>query len=134
LNRDAVSRHFELRGTRDSKYAFLSNASNGTNPWTDIEPEPEEYFFLPFKSESYAANISRYYPLNEAMPINSSGMVTARDAVTIWHSKSELIAFLDKFVKMSPEVARKSFNLGKDTKDWSIERAQRDAGVGAVVG
>lgn len=122
-------RHFELRGSRESKYHSLSSASSVSFPWREIAPEAQEYFFLPFNSE-LRSEYNQYYALSEAMPINSSGMVTARDAVTIWHSKAELLAFLDRFGKMSPSVARKEFKLGDDTKDWSVERAQRDVGTG----
>ncbi|MCE7529015.1 type ISP restriction/modification enzyme [Polynucleobacter sp. IMCC 29146] len=60
------------------------------------------------------------------MPINSSGMVTARDGITIWIDKKSFESFLKKFIQLSADDVRSEYKLGDDTKDWSIERAQAD--------
>ena len=118
-------KYISLKGLREVKYKWLKEASLSTTNWVDVEPKPDEYFLLPFDS-NLRKEFLNWPSIDEIMPVNSSGIVTARDAITIWLNKDELSKFLSRFSKIPSESAREEYQLGSDTKDWSVERAQKD--------
>jgi predicted helicase len=122
---ESVVKHTELRGLRQTKYDWLSRTSTETASWKVVHPVPEEYFFIPFDAERRSEWRS-WTGIQDIMPIYSSGMVTARDAVTIWFDKTDLFGFLKRFSQLDEQSARREFDLGGDTKDWSVKRAQSD--------
>ena len=60
------------------------------------------------------------------MPVNSVGVVTARDGLTIRWSRDEVIPTIQDFASLSTETARSRYNLGNDTRDWKVGFAQQD--------
>lgn len=60
------------------------------------------------------------------MPINSVGIVTARDELTIWNTPEAVWETVSDFVSRSPEDAREKYDLGPDARDWKVELAQKD--------
>jgi predicted helicase len=64
--------------------------------------------------------------VQELFPVNSVGVVTARDSLTIQHTKEELIKTIKDFVRLDTETARDKFNLGHDARDWSVAGAKKD--------
>lgn len=117
--------HFDSYGTRKIKYDWLSNNSSSTTEFVDMYPETPYYFLYPRDIEQI-----RYYKdwpsIVEIFPVNSTGIVTARDSLTIDESKEKLWTRINVFSKSDVEIARVAFNLGKDTRDWKIELAQND--------
>ena len=67
-----------------------------------------------------------FLKINDIFPVNSVGIVTARDNLTIKCSPDEVWTTVLNFSKMDPELAREAYNLGKDAKDWKVELAQKD--------
>jgi predicted helicase len=66
------------------------------------------------------------WKITEIVPVNSVGIVTARDSLTIHWSKDEILRTISDFVSLLPEEARQKYNLGKDVRDWRIDWAQED--------
>ena len=60
------------------------------------------------------------------MPVNSVGIVTARDSLTIHWSQQEIWDTVNNFASLDSEEARETYNLGKDSNDWKISLAQKD--------
>jgi hypothetical protein len=60
------------------------------------------------------------------MPVSSVGIVTARDSLTLAWDKDEIWNRVLNFSRLSPEEARRRFNLPADAHDWRIEDAQED--------
>ena len=60
------------------------------------------------------------------MTINSVGIVTARDYLTIQWTAEEVEKIINNFVSLSEENAREKYKLGKDTRDWKVSFAQDD--------
>lgn len=63
------------------------------------------------------------------MTLNSNGIVTARDSLTIADSKAEIQTRVKEFANGQPEVMRAKFALGKDVRDWKVEWAQADVAI-----
>jgi len=60
------------------------------------------------------------------MPVNSVGIVTARDSLTIHWTADDAWRTVQNFAALSIEDARDRFDLGPDSQDWQIKLAQKD--------
>jgi predicted helicase len=72
--------------------------------------------------EEYEQN----WKITEAMPVNSVGIVTARDALTIHFTLEDAWRTVQDFAKLPIETAREKYDLGKDARDWKVDFAQKD--------
>lgn len=117
--------HYDVYGLREQKYAFLWENSLQTIPYQTLAPAAPYYFFTPkdFMAKSdYQAGFS----ISDLFPVNSIGIVTARDALTIQDTKPALRAVIHDFVAMDVETARRHYALGEDVRDWKVQWAQQD--------
>jgi predicted helicase len=64
--------------------------------------------------------------VTEIFPVNSVGIVTARDNLTIRWTPDEMWTTVLTFSQLSEELARTAFQLGKDARDWKVSLAQQD--------
>ena len=64
--------------------------------------------------------------MTDAMPVNSVGIVTARDSLTIHWSAEDAWRTVQEFAALPIEAARDKFDLGNDSQDWSVKLAQAD--------
>ena len=117
--------HADLWGDRQAKYAKLSSTSVVETEWTEIAPKAPGYLFAPRES-TIGDEYDDGYAINEIFPVNSIGIATARDSLTIHFSAEELAQIVSDFISLDPEVARAKYGLGKDVSDWGVARAQKD--------
>jgi very-short-patch-repair endonuclease len=117
--------HAPLYGRRTDKYAWLDTHDLSTASYQPITPEPPSYFFTPRQTQHLQAY--RSWPsVTEIFPVNSVGIVTARDALTIRWTPDEMWTTVLTFSQLSEELARTAFQLGKDARDWKVGLAQQD--------
>lgn len=117
--------HADLWGDRASKYeALWANGLTG-EPWHKLEHRAPQY---PLGRRDYSldATYQAGFGVHEFMPVNSVGIVTSRDALTIDMDKQALWDRVQDFVKLDAEKAREKYALGKDVQDWSVQAAQKD--------
>ncbi|MCY4170098.1 MAG: hypothetical protein OXF08_00690 [Bacteroidetes bacterium] len=127
---ETKTKHFDLWGNRENnhdegKYQFLEQNSLLTTPWSSIEPLTPGWFLIPYDHElrkDYESGIK----LTDIFPLNSVGIVTARDKLTIQFTEESMRNVLEKFVNLEVEEARLKFNLSKDSRDWKVALAQKD--------
>lgn len=115
----------DLFGLRDDKYEWLEcNGDNGAD-WKELKPQSPFYFF---KEQDYDLNevYQKYISVNDLFPVNSIGIITARDHFTIHWNESEAWRTVERFKNLSIEEARTLFELGEDSRDWQVELAQKD--------
>jgi hypothetical protein len=117
--------HAELHGRRERKYAYLSTETLASVNWSRLEPSPPEYVLKP-RDADVAAEFSRFPSLGKVFPINSVGLLTARDNLCIQFTPEQAWAVVNRFIGESSEAARAEFDLGDDARDWGVERAQLD--------
>ncbi|MDD3536560.1 MAG: DNA methyltransferase, partial [Candidatus Cloacimonetes bacterium] len=116
--------HQELYGLREDKFDWLNSKRFSSRNYKVIKPKAPFYLFRPeTKGSEYYL---KWHSLPEIFPINSVGIVTARDGLTIKESEQELRNTIHQFAALEPEMARIAYRLGKDARDWKIEWAQRD--------
>ena len=78
------------------------------------------------RDEALQAKYRRFPSISEIFPVNSVGIVTARDRLTIRWSEQEAWDTVRAFSGMDSELAREAYELGKDAQDWKVEWAQKD--------
>jgi len=117
--------HFDVWGNREFKYDWLSSNDIKTTKWIKIKPKSEFYLFIP-RDEGLLKQYERYPKVIDIFPVNSVGIVTARDNLTIKWNKEEMWKTVLNFSKLDTELARQAYNLGDDVRDWKVELAQKD--------
>jgi len=117
--------HADLYGTRESKYASLAENDVSTTHWQPLKPQAPFYLFIP-QDETLRAEYELGWKITDIMPVNSVGIVTARDALTIHWSREDIWRAVNDFANLPIEVAREKFALGKDARDWQVALAQAD--------
>lgn len=117
--------HSELSGARESKYAVLSKQDARKTAWKPLAPTRPFLLFAP-RDSNLEAEYMAFWKLTDIMPVNSVGIVTARDALTIHWSEAEVWKSVRDFAAMKPEEAREHYDLGPDARDWKVAMAQSD--------
>ena len=115
--------HADLVGLRQSKYETLM--TQGLQLLAPFTPSGERLQLVRSDS-SGIAEYERGWPLPVIAPINSVGIVTARDALCIQFSEKQAWDTVRDFAKREVEDARQVYALGKDARDWQVTLAQKD--------
>ncbi|RLL82913.1 hypothetical protein CN13_05960 [Petrotoga sp. HKA.pet.4.5] len=115
----------DLWGLREDKYRWLDRHSIDNVNWQEVKPISPFYFFVP-KDTSLEEEYNKFWKITDIFPVNSVGVVTARDHFTIKWKPEDAWTTVTEFVQMSPEEARTRFILRKDVRDWKVVFAQKD--------
>ena len=115
----------DLYGTRKYKYDYLDSNDIASIQWNEIEPQSNNYFFVN-KNFDNMLEYEKGFSINDMFPVNSVGIVTGRDNLAIQMTKDKMKNVLNDFSVLETEVARNKYNLGKDSRDWSVKKAQED--------
>lgn len=117
--------HGDLWGQREQKYQALFDSTLCSFPWQTITPQEPQFAFIP-RDYALEEQYQQGFAVHEFMPVNSVGIVTARDALTIDSDKDILWQRVQDFAQLDTEEARLKYNLGKDVQDWQVGSAQKD--------
>ena len=117
--------HADLYGLREVKYDWLENNCLQQKNYKTIEPE-SPYYFLVRRDTDKIKKYLTWKAINEIFPVNSNGLFTARDNLTIKWSEHEVYNTVLNFSKMDTELARQAYQLGDDSRDWKVKLAQKD--------
>jgi predicted helicase len=121
----ASVRHAEQWGLRSEKYTWLSNHDLGKTKWQKLDPKSESYLFVP-QDGVLKKQYESFAKMTSIFSVSNVGIVTARDSLTIQWTPDEVWRTVTVFSRMDPELARRSYGLGKDAKDWKVSLAQKD--------
>jgi len=122
--------HADLYGLRKGKYGKYEWLSkNDIRPtdtdWTELSPNSPYYFFVE-RDESARKEYETGWKINEVIPENNVGIVTARDGLTIKQTAKDVWETVNDFASLPPEEARSKYSLGKDVQSWKVHLAQAD--------
>lgn len=113
--------HSEIYGLRETKYNWLNKHSIKNVKWQKIYPRPEFYLFIP--TDDKLANHYYSFPkITEIFPVNSVGIVTARDNFVIDFEKKELERRIKQFIdpKVDDEILKQTYGLSEN-QNWKIK-------------
>ena len=117
--------HAHCWGERADKYGWLLDHGAAHSEWTAVVPRREFYLFKTFgnaETEEY----EEWPSIADVFPVNSVGIVTARDALTVQWSAEDVWDVVSDVARSDPEEVRDEYGLGKDVRDWRVEWAQED--------
>ena len=117
--------HADLYGLRKEKYSVLDASDFGVTEWQELVPSSPNYYFVP-EDDELREEYERGWKVTEIMPVNSLGIATARDSLSIRDTPELTWKMIQEFSSVTVEEARHIFNLGKDSPDWSVGSAQAD--------
>ena len=117
---------YDLYGEREYKYQYLLDNSIDTIPFTHLKKVESPMYFMVKRDFEAEKLYKKGFSVRELFPLNSIGIVTARDKFTIHHSSTDLKDTVCKFLSLNDEDARVEFNLGKDVRDWKVSYARAD--------
>lgn len=127
-------KHIDLYGLRQNKYEWLYATGVETTEWNSLLPTSPFYFYVPRDT----ANEDEYqsgWIVTDVMPVNSSGIVTARDSLVIDFDRKELSERITRLAdpdKTDSEI-RGVFFQGKgspkyppgDSRGWKLPSARK---------
>jgi Type ISP C-terminal specificity domain len=117
--------HAHLHGDRETKYNRLMRSTISDTTWSELLPQKPFYLLIPQDNQLFS-EYDQGWKITEIMPVNSVGIVTARDALTIHWTKEEAWKTVNEFASLQPEQAREKYELGNDARDWKVSMAQSD--------
>ena len=120
--------HHDRWGPREGdggKYAWLAGNDVDTTGWTELAPRSPDYLFVP-RDEALADEYGAGWKLTDVMPLNSTGIVTARDKLAIQWTEADMSRTVREFGELLEEAARERWRLGPDSRDWKVALAQED--------
>lgn len=126
--------HADLWGSREEKYAWLEKHDVGNTRFAALNPDSPYYFFEP-QNTDYRAEYDCCWKINEAMPLNCAGFITARDHFVVDIDKDALLSRISDFAdsKRTDAAIRAAYFSGRgsgkypdgDTRGWKVPVARR---------
>lgn len=125
--------HADLWGLRSDKYDWLAERSVERTEWEEVRPDGPFYLFKPFDK----SDVGDYYDwpaINKVMPVNVTGVVTARDGFVIDFEREALMARIGDLRdgSLSDQALREKYFAGKgskkyppgDSRGWKLPEAR----------
>ena len=126
--------HCDIYGKRQDKYDYLTENSLSSTAFKRLEPNEPFYFFVP-RDESNRVEYERGFRMEDIFPLNTTGVVTARDGLVIDIDKEALYQRIKTFCNMEhsdTDVRGMFFGSKKDgkypagdTRGWSLSTARK---------
>jgi len=118
--------HAHLYGSREAKYDWLSSHALDTAGYQPITPESPYYFFTPRETQNLQAYQS-WPRITEVFPVNSVGIVTARDGFAIAFDRTQLqnrVLQFQNIQGLPDQLLAQAYGL-KDKAGWSLASARK---------
>jgi len=127
-------KHIDLWGDRGSKYDALLDGSINSLVFNDVNYTKPYYFFLP-KNDTSKFEYENGFKIDELLPTNVTGIVTARDSVVIDMDSKKLLEKINMFCneKYTDNEIRQFFfpnksegkYLAGDSRGWELATARQ---------
>ncbi|GHU21568.1 hypothetical protein FACS189472_14290 [Alphaproteobacteria bacterium] len=117
--------HVDLYGRRKEKYAGLLDGDLESMGFKKIAYESPYYFFVP-KDFVEKDEYNKGFGIKDLFALNSSGIQTARDELTIKNTEEEVQKTIFDFADLATKEAREKYELKNDGRDWTILQTQQD--------
>lgn len=114
-------------GLREEKYTWLEKHDFGNTEWQELLPVAPTYYFVPKNTEGLLT-YQNYMSVQEIFPVNSVGIVTARDEFVIDFGKTPLEVRMRAFRDASEgdEFIESAYGIkDKPTFHWYIKDARK---------
>ncbi len=123
--------HADLWGKRLDKYKASARETIKSVEWLELKPVSPFYLFIPQDRDLWG-EYEKGWKVTDIFPVNSVGIVTARDRLAIQFDEKTMFETVKDFASLDVEAAREKYRLGKDVKDWKVHLAQADINETAI--
>jgi predicted helicase len=127
-------KRYELWGMRDSKYDWLAKHTVAQTEFSPLKPDSPYYFFIP-QNNANRTEYDNCWKINDVMPVNYPGFITARDHFVVDVDKGDLLERIGNFrnLKSSDAEIRTTYFEGcgsskypdGDTRGWKLPMARK---------
>jgi predicted helicase len=116
--------HNDLFGERENKYKWLNKHELKIKDYDKLKPESPWYFFIE-RNTKEIEHFNDWMKVNEIFPENVTGVLTARDDLTIGFNKGILEARIRQFrdLRFDDNFIRSAYNV-KDNAEWKMTVAR----------
>ncbi|MCK9399774.1 MAG: N-6 DNA methylase [Bacteroidales bacterium] len=116
--------HFDLFGTREVKYDFLSENTVKIFDWKELDYKEPYFFFVPkdFTKEDKYFN---GFCISSLFQETNSGIQTKIDRLAIHFRQNELLAVINDFKTLSEIELKNKYQI-IDTSGWSVKKAKQE--------
>lgn len=115
--------HYDLYGSRESKYQFLQDNTLNQTPFEKL-PNVAPMYFMVKKDFALQEKYDNGFKVNELFSLNNVGVVTSRDSFVIDADKPLLEKRLQDFYVLTKEELINKYGL-KENKSWKIQTVQQ---------
>lgn len=123
--KDAEILHFDVWGSRNSKYEYLLNTGISDVNFVSVKPDKPFYSFIEVNKE-LNIDFQNFFSINNLFPVNGTGIVTKRDFLTIDFDEDTLWQRVNFFINNDESTVKQTLNLPPDVRDWRFEWAKKD--------
>lgn len=113
--------HSEIFGLRETKYEWLLKNNIYSTKWKKTSPIANFYLFTP-SNNKLLNQYNEFWKVTDIFPVNSVGIVTARDGFVINFDKKILEKRIEDFrnPKIDDEILKKTYDLCEN-QSWKIK-------------
>lgn len=111
----------DFYGKRREKFAYLDSVGIHSDIWKQTTPTAPYYEWV-IRDEGARKEYESGFSLLELFPINSVGLATFRDELTVHFDKKSLEAVVDDFRRLEKAELTRKYSL-YETRDWNIDVA-----------
>jgi predicted helicase len=126
--------HADSWGAREEKYRWLTIHSVNDTDFAVANPDSPYYFFEP-QSRDWRAEYDTGWKINDIMPVNSAGFITARDHFVVDLDRETLLSRIQAFADptLTDREVRERYFAGAgsskyangDTRGWKLSEARK---------
>jgi predicted helicase len=116
--------HSDLYGVEKVKSSWLSRNCISTTKWDKIDPVSPKYFFIP-QDIDLRNEYEKGYAITDIFPVNSAGVISARDNMVIDFQEQQLLERVQIFKdsRSSDEFLCQELNIS-NKKGWDIQKSR----------
>jgi predicted helicase len=115
----------EIIGPQSQKFEALSSWDFENIKWNQLYPKDPQFFFIP-KDDSLESEFNTYTSITEIFPINSAGIITARDALAIAFDSKSLEAKIENYRSSNHSNENLATELGmRVKKGWNMTMSRK---------
>lgn len=118
--------HYNLWGSRESKYSFLSDKSINNTDWLEITPSHSNFFFSP-QNNVFEIEYSSSFLLKNVFCQFSTGIETGKDACLVDFSEAELKPVIYDLYNSSIKLSglKEKYKI-EETSGWTVSKKRKD--------
>lgn len=117
--------HVDIWGSREDKYHYLNENDVTTIEWKEIFPASPFYLFIP-QNQDLLVEYNKSWKITDIFPVNSVGIVTARDNFAIAFDADVLRKRIEDFINfnINDDVIAEKYEIN-DTHAWKIKNSRQ---------